>query len=83
MKKELSIKQIYNDFISKTTITEREEEVLGLYIKDYSILRISDETKQATATVSRIIANLKIKYNNYKKLEIEKLKILDNEEIKK
>lgn len=76
MKKELCIKQIYDDFINKITLSDSELEVLLLYIKDYSILKIADKTMQSTATVSRIIADIKEKYNNYKKLEIEKLKIL-------
>lgn len=81
MKKELCIKQIYDDFNNKTILSEQEKEVLDLFIKDYSLLKIADETKQGTATVSRIIADLKEKYNNNKKLEIEKLKILDKKTI--
>lgn len=81
MKKELCIRQIYDDFINKVILTEQEIEVLNLYIKNYSLLKIADETKQGTATVSRIIADLKDKYNNYKKLEIEKLKIFDKSKI--
>ena len=81
MKKELCIKQIYDDFTSKTILTEQENEVLLLYIRNYSILKIADNTMQSTATVSRLIADLKEKYKNYKKLELEKLKLLDKEEI--
>ena len=81
MKKELCIKQIYDDFISKVILTEQEKEVLDLYIKDYSILRIADITSQGTTTVSRAIAEVKDKYKKYKKLEIERLKILDNEKV--
>lgn len=81
MKKELAIKQIYDDFISKVILTEQEEEVLKLYIRNYSILRIADITAQGTTTVSRIIAELKEKYSNYKKLEIEKLKIFEKEKV--
>ncbi|MBR4178034.1 MAG: hypothetical protein IKR57_01640 [Bacilli bacterium] len=81
MKKELCIKQIYDDFNNKTILSEQEKEVLDLFIKDYSLLKIADETKQGTATVSRIIDDLKEKSNNYKKLEIEKLKILDKKTI--
>lgn len=81
MKKELSIKQIYDDFVSKVILTEQEEEILKLYIKNYSILRMADITAQGTTTVSRIIAELKEKYSNYKKLEIEKLKIFEKEKV--
>lgn len=76
MKKELSIKQIYDDFISKVTLLDIEKEVLDLYIKDTSIVSMANELSMGTTTVSRIIADLKEKYNNYKKLEISKLEIL-------
>lgn len=77
MKKELSSKLIFNDFVSKTYLNELEQEVLIKYIKNKSIIQISDETNQSTATVSRVIAQLKQKYNNYKELEISKLKIFE------
>lgn len=75
MKKELANKLIRDDFISKTILSEREMEVLLLYIKGESIVKISDETKQGTATVSVIISQLKQKYKIYKELEITKLQL--------
>lgn len=81
MKKELCLKAIYDDFINKVILTDQEKEVLDLYIRDYSILKIADETKQGTTTVSRIISEVKTKYKKYKQLEIEKLKILGNKEV--
>lgn len=75
MKRELAIKQIFDDFTNKTILTDKETEVLILYIKGDSIVKIADETSQGTATVSKIIAQLKIKYKNYKDLEIAKLKL--------
>lgn len=76
MKKELSISQIYNDFTSKVTLTHREKEVLDKYIKDESITKISLDLSLGTATVSRIISDIKEKYDKYKKLEIAKLMLL-------
>ena len=76
MKKELAIKQIYDDFISKTILTDREQEVLVRYIKGESIIKIADQTSQGTATVSKIIAQIKQKYESYKKLELAKLILL-------
>jgi len=76
MRKELANKQIYDDFISKTILSEIELEVLIKYIKGDSIVKIADETQYGTATVSRIIAKVKNKYDNYKKLELAKLMIL-------
>lgn len=76
MKKELAIKTIYDDFLNKMILTDIEKEVLLRYIKNESIVKIADEIKQSTSTVSRTVALLKEKYENYKKLEIEKLMIL-------
>lgn len=76
MRKELAIKQIYDDFISKVILNDDELNVLIKYIKGDSIVKIANDTMQSTASVSRIIAILKEKYNNYKKLELAKLLLL-------
>ena len=76
MKKELAIKQIYDDFVNKVTLTEEEKDVLIRYIRNDSIVKIANDTSQGTATISRIIANIKFKYERYKKLEITKLMLL-------
>lgn len=76
MKKELAIKQIYNDFVDKVFLTDTEKEVLELYIKNESLVKIADTISQSISSVSRIVAELKDKYSNYKKLELSKLDIL-------
>lgn len=76
MKKELSIKQIFDDFTSKTILNDLEKEVLIKYVKGDSIIKIASDISQSTSSVSRIIATLKIKYENYKKLELAKLQLL-------
>ena len=76
MKKELSIKQIFDDFTSKTILNDLEKEVLIKYIKGDSIIKIASDISQSTSSVSRIIATLKSKYGNYKKLELAKLQLL-------
>lgn len=76
MRKELSVKQIFDDFVNKTILNDDEIEILIRYIKKESIVKIANDTKQSTATISRIIAELKTKYNNYKKLELAKLLLL-------
>lgn len=76
MKKELCIKQIYDDFLSKVVLSEMEKQVLDLYISNVSIVKMADITSQGTSTISRIIAEIKDKYNIYKKLEISRLEIL-------
>lgn len=75
MKKELCIKQIYDDFISKVYLTDTEKEVLEAYRNGDSIVKIADDMSQGTATVSRLIAQIKDKYDSYRKLEIAKLNI--------
>lgn len=76
MKKELSIKQIFDDFISKTILNDTERDILIKYIKNESIVKISEDLSISTATVSRTIADLKEKYENYKRLELAKLLLL-------
>ena len=61
--------------INKTILTDNEKEVLIRYIKNESIIKIANDTMQSERTVSRVIADLKEKYNNYKKLEITKLEL--------
>ena len=75
MKKELCIKQIYDDFLSKVILTDIEKQVLDLYIQNISIVKMADITTQSTSTISRIIMDIKTKYNNYRKLELSKLEI--------
>ena len=76
MKKELSIKQIYDDFVDKIVLTDTEKEILERYIKNETITAISVNMAMGTASVSRTIAQLKVKYKLYKDLEMAKLMIL-------
>jgi len=75
MKKELCIKEIYNDFLDKVILNDVEKQVLDLYIRNESIVKIADEIMQSTSSVSRIIYQIKEKYEKYRKLEIAKLNI--------
>lgn len=76
MRKELAIKVIYDDFISKTILTDNEKDILFRYIKNNSIIKIANDTAQSERTVSRIISDLKEKYTNYKQIELSKLELL-------
>ena len=73
MKKELAIKQIYDDFIIKVVLTENEKDILDRYIQGDTYVKISLDTSQSYSTVSRTIMDLKTKYETYKKLELTKL----------
>lgn len=73
MKKDLAIKQIFDDFIGKAILNENEKDILLRYIKDDTIVKIASDTSQSTSSVSRTIADLKEKYQKYKDLELAKL----------
>lgn len=76
MRKDLAVKQIYDDFTSKIILNDTEKEILLMYVKNKSIVQISNETNISTSSVSRTIAEIKNKYERYKKLEIAKLTFL-------
>lgn len=75
MIKELSNKYIYDDFVSKTTLTEEEIEILDMLILKYSIVKMAQKSCMSDRNVSRVIRELKDKYKNYKELELAKLQI--------
>lgn len=76
MKEDLSIKQLYDDFIIKVTLTENEKDILDRYIKGDTYINMSMDTQQSYSSISRIISDLKKKYEIYKQLEITKLILL-------
>ena len=75
MIKELSNKIIYDDFKSKIILTDDEIMILDMLIKKDSIVKISQELCMSDRNVSRIIREIKNKYNNYRKVEMAKLGI--------
>ena len=79
MRELLAIDEIREDFLNKVTLTDNEKDVLLRYIKKDSIIKIADETKQGTTTVSSVIRDIKNKYEIYKELEIKKLVLFTKE----
>ena len=75
MVKELCNKIIYDDFTSKVMLTNDEIEILNMLLKKYSIIKIADKMNMSDRNVSRIIKDIKIKYKNYKHIEIAKCDI--------
>ena len=73
MVKELSNKIIYDDFKSKVILTDDEIMILDMLLKKDSIVKISQVLCMSDRNVSRIIKDIKNKYNNYKKIELVKL----------
>ena len=43
MKKDLAVKQIYDDFISKIILNDNEKDILLRYIKDDTIVKIASD----------------------------------------
>lgn len=76
MKKDLSIKQIYDDFILKVTLDEDEIKVLDMYIKNYSYVQMSLALNISERNIIRIVNRLKEKYAIYKNLEVSRLNML-------
>ena len=77
MKKALSLDVIYNDFINKVKLSNTEKDILDRYLKNESIVKISIDVSLSYSSVSRVISNLKSKYENYKKMEIVKITLLN------
>lgn len=75
MTKELCNKVIYNDFIEKTILSNDEKIILDMYLKRYSIVKISQECCMSERNVSRIIREIKNKYDKYKNMELAKYEI--------
>ena len=76
IKKDLSIKQIYDDFILKVTLDEDELKVLDMYIKNYSYVQMSIALNMSEINISRIVNRLKEKYDIYKNLKVSRLNML-------
>ena len=77
MKKALSLEMIYNDFITKVKLSDIERDILDKYLKSESLVKISMDVSLSYSSVSRTISTLKIKYENYKKMEIAKITLLN------
>jgi len=75
MVKELSNKIIYDDFKSKVILTDDEAMILDMLLKKDSIVKISQVLCMSDRNVSRIIREIKNKYNSYKNVEMAKLGI--------
>lgn len=73
MLEKLRIKDIYDDFIYRFTLTDEEVKVLNMLIKRYTIPKIAMELYISEPKVSVIIKKLKKYYKQYE--ELEKLKI--------
>ena len=78
MRKSLSLDVIYNDFINKVKLSECEKDVLDRYLKNESLVKISMDVALSYSSVSRIVSNLKNKYELYKEMELVKINMLND-----
>ncbi len=76
MKEDLAIKQLYDDFIIKVTLTDNEKDILDRYVKGDTYVKMSIDTQQSYSNIARTITDLKYKYDIYKQLELIKLNLL-------
>lgn len=77
MLEKLRIKDIYDDFIYRFTLTDEEAKVLNMLIKRYTIPKIAMELYISEPKVSVIIKKLKKYYKQYEELERLKIKIFN------
>lgn len=77
MFEKLRIRDIYNDFIYKFTLTDEEIKVLDRLIQKETIPKISIELFISEPKVSVIIKRLKKYYKQYEELEKLKIKIFN------
>lgn len=70
MKEDLAIKQLYDDFIIKVTLTDNEKDILDRYVKGDTYVKMSIDTQQSYSNIARTINDLKYKYDIYKQCRI-------------
>ena len=79
MRRELSNKIIFNDFVNNVYLTEDEEKVLEMYVKRYSLIKMADVIGMSDRNVSRILRQIKGKYKDFKKIESAKLEVFNSQ----
>lgn len=76
MLEKLKIKSIYDDFLTKVSLTDEEIAILDMLIKKEKIIKISLELGMSERTVKYKIKKIKELYNSYWKLEVTKFLLL-------
>ena len=76
MIEKLKIRDIYNDFLYKYTLTSEETEVLDMLIKKETITAIALKLNMSEPKVSIIIKRLKEYFKRYEEFERLKIQIL-------
>ena len=76
MKEKLSIKSIYDDFVSKVNLNEEELAILNMYLKGYTRVKMSCESCMSERSIGRMLSKIKKKYTYYVEIEKNKSDIL-------
>lgn len=78
MVEKLRVKAIYDDFLSKTSLTEEQIKIIDRLLKKETLIKISLDLGMSKRTLSYEIKKIKKIYEEYEKLEIVKLLVLIN-----
>ena len=78
MVEKLKVKVLYDDFISKVTLTNEQKRILDMMINKDTIVKMSLEIGVSQRTINYEIKKIKELYNNYLQLEISKMISLIN-----
>ena len=78
MVEKLRMKAIYDDFLSKTNLTEEQIKIIDKLIKKETLVKISLDLGMSKRTLGYEIKKIKKLYEDYAQLEIVKLLVLIN-----
>ena len=78
MVEKLKVKVLYDDFISKVTLTNEQKRILDMMINKDTIVKMSLEIGVSQRTINYEIKKIKELYNNYLQIEISKMISLIN-----
>lgn len=76
MREKLKLNFIYDDFISRTSLTEEQINILKMYIAGDTAIKISFEIGCSQRTANYEIKKLKELFANYCSLETTKAEVL-------
>lgn len=73
MLEKLRYKEIYSDFLSKVTLSERQKEILKLSVDGKSIIEISMSINLCDRVVQNELKKIRIMFNNYRRNEVHRI----------
>ena len=73
MLEKLKINEVYNAFVSSMTLTERQKQILRLYVDGKSIYEISMEINICDRVVNTELKRIRELFNTYKRNEIQRI----------